>query len=304
MKYIFILNPTAAAGNTKKLSSKIVSYCKFNEIDYDLIETEYIGHASEIARKYTLEDNVTIFSIGGDGTANEILNGINDKVSLAIIPAGTGNDFFRMISDDDSSIMKSIIACINGQNISVDYGQANEKKFLNSTTLGLDARVNNLVCTVLKKPYIPKKIIYSLAASISVLMPKPFEISLDIDGTIIKQKALLIGVMNGKYYGNGVRPINDVSIQDGMFDIIVIDKINVLKLLTLLPKYLKGKTEGIKEMKIYRGKKIVLTTDTIVDAQSDGENYKTNNVVFTIKQKALDLRVPMDTLLDNKKTSG
>lgn len=299
MKHVFILNPTAASGKTKKLKEKIEKYCDNNEINYEIIETKYSGHASKIAKGFGINHNVILYSVGGDGTAFEILNGVNDKVPVAIIPAGTGNDFYRMISDQNENILKCIIDCINGVNVSVDYGVANERRFLNSTTIGLDARINNLACEVLKNPFIPKKLIYSLAASLGILNPQPFKMTLKIDDQIIKQKALLVGVMNGKYYGNGVRPINDVSIQDGLFNIIVIDNINVLKLIPLLPKYMSGKTENIKEMHIYTGKKVSITTDVMIDAQSDGENFKTNSITFDIMKDSLYLRVPQNSKLIN-----
>lgn len=297
MKHIFILNPTAASGKTQKIKNILEKYCIDNNLDYEIIETQYSKHASEIANQYGINDDVTLYSIGGDGTAFEILNGVNDKVSVSIIPAGTGNDFFRMISDDNSDILQTIIECIHGRNVYVDYGVANKTRFLNSTTLGLDARINTLACEIFKKSFMPKKFLYGIASSIGVLAPKPFNMTLTIDDKIIKQKSLLVGVMNGKFYGNGVNPIQDVSIQDGYFDIIVIDNIPVFKLLTLLPKYLSGNTKTIKEIHIYRGKKIKIETEIEIDAQSDGENFKTKSITFDIMKDSLNLRVPMSSKL-------
>ncbi len=292
MKHIFILNPTAASGKTKHLESKIVDYCTNNNLDFRVIITTHENHACEIAKKFTIEDDVCLYSIGGDGTAYEILNGINDKVPLSIIPAGTGNDFFRMIYDDNTDIMQIIIDSINGRLVKVDYGLANNKRFINSTTMGLDARVNDIVVKALKKSIIPKKLIYSLAASYSILNPKIFDITLELDDQIIKQKSLLVAIMNGKYYGNGVNPIQDVSIVDGYFDIIVIEDVSVIKLMNLLPKYLKGNTSNISEMKIYRSKKVKLSSNELIDCQSDGENFKSSSIIFDINENALTLKVP------------
>ena len=132
---------------------------------------------------------------------------------------------------------------------------------------------------------------------IGVLKPKVFKIKMELDNQVIEQETLLVAVMNGKYYGNGVNPIQDVSIQDGYFDIIVINKVNVPKLFGLLPKYLKGDTKDIKEMKIYRSKKVNISSNELVDAQSDGENFKSKYIVFDIMEKVLTLRVPEDSYL-------
>ncbi|NLP22750.1 MAG: YegS/Rv2252/BmrU family lipid kinase [Erysipelotrichaceae bacterium] len=292
MQHIFILNPTAGSGKAKSLKKDIENYCNQNNINYKLIITTHVNHASEIAKKYSIKDNVCLYSIGGDGTAYEILNGINDKVPLSVIPAGTGNDFFKMISNNNEDILKILIDSINGRNVNVDYGVANNKRFLNSTTLGLDAKVNHIACSILKNKIIPKNLIYKVASVMGILRPKAFKLKIELDDKIIEQESMLVAVMNGKYYGNGVNPIEDVSIQDGCFDIIVVDKIPLLKLPILLPKYLKGDTKDIEEMKIYKSKKVSIYTDELIYAQSDGENFKSKHIVFDIMENALTLRVP------------
>lgn len=297
MKHIFILNPTAGEGKAKQLENKIIDYCKNYDINYELIITRREGHASEIAKKYGIQDNVCLYSIGGDGTAYEILNGINDKVPLSIIPAGTGNDFFRMISDDNTDLLKILFDSINGKFVKVDYGVVNNKRFLNGTTLGLDARVNEIACTILKGKFLPKKMIYNLASVIGVINPKAFKVKIELDNEVIEQESLLVAIMNGRYYGNGVGPIDDVSVQDGYFDIIVIDNVNIIKLLYLLPRYLKGDTKNIKEMKIYKSKKIKINTEYPVNTQSDGENFKSKYLAIDIMESILTLRVPNDSKL-------
>ena len=73
-------------------------FLKIIRADYEIIETQFPNHAKEIAQQYTALDDVCLYAVGGDGTIFEVMNGINDQVPLAIIPCGTGNDFYRVIS--------------------------------------------------------------------------------------------------------------------------------------------------------------------------------------------------------------
>ena len=90
----------------------IKEYFAKNPQDYEIIMTEGKGHASKIASHFSIKDNVTLYSVGGDGTAYEVLNGINDHVCMAIIPAGTGNDYYRNLEVPEKSLHKILIETI------------------------------------------------------------------------------------------------------------------------------------------------------------------------------------------------
>lgn len=95
----FIVNHTSATGKCRNVLKKVIERLSEKGEQYKLFKTKYEGHASEIAEKLSKlpDEKITIIVIGGDGTINEVLNGISDfeKVRLGIIPAGSGNDFAR-----------------------------------------------------------------------------------------------------------------------------------------------------------------------------------------------------------------
>ena len=97
MKHIFIVNPTSGGGKPATLIPVIHEYFKDKKEPYEILLTERNGHATDLTRRYSIKDDVTLYVVGGDGTVFEVLNGLNDSVPMAIIPAGTGNDAFRML---------------------------------------------------------------------------------------------------------------------------------------------------------------------------------------------------------------
>ena len=97
MKHVFILNPFAGKKDSETYMGLISEYFSTHGGEYRILTTEYPGHASELAARYTAEEDVCVYAFGGDGTAYEVLNGLNDGVAMALIPNGTGNDYFRKI---------------------------------------------------------------------------------------------------------------------------------------------------------------------------------------------------------------
>lgn len=292
MKHIFIVNPYTCKAKTQGYIESIESLCHELHVSYEIFQTDYIGHACDITKRFTKEDDVCIYSVGGDGTACEVANGLAPDVSMAIIPAGTGNDFFRMFGLDTSNIPQIIKETIQGKEINIDYGLCNNKVFLNTTTMGLDARVNHMVCDLLKKTFLPKFMLYGIAAVSNVLNPQPFLATIKTNNQTFNTKSILIAVMNGRYYGNGFSPTRNAEIHDGEFDICLVHNTSIPRMLQLLPKYFKGDTENIKEVTHLRSNKITISSREPIHVQTDGENYTQHELNIELVPNGLRLRVP------------
>ncbi len=147
MHYIFIVNPTSGKGKALKISKKIVEVCNELKLNYDIHYTSYPKEATEIALKYKNENNI-IFSVGGDGTLLEVLNGVvGTKNLLGIVPAGSGNDFYRVLEDTSEEYIKT------------DIGKVNDTYFLNVTSFGIDAETAKNVL-LMKKLKVPSSLVY------------------------------------------------------------------------------------------------------------------------------------------------
>jgi len=296
MKHIFIINPKSGNGKSYELISVIQDYFKGKEDEYEIITTEAPGHASVVASEY--KDADCIYAIGGDGTAYEVLNGIQAGVSMAIIPAGSGNDYFSMLKVSNKSLKDIIHKTIEGKIVKVDYGLANGHKFLNCFCMGIDAEVVKHANEYSKKYPIPNKMSYMVSALKTIMKPKAIHASIVVDEECFSMEAMLMAVMNGQYYGGGFSPAPMASIQDGQFDILFVDYLKRRKIIPLLPKYFKGKHGDVEAVHSYSGKTIKIELETEWVYCCDGEVYYDS--VFEIKmvEKGLLLKVPVESELE------
>jgi len=295
MKHLFIINPTAGKGNSLKLIPDINRIFSEKDEEFIIEVTERPGHASEIAKYYSEKDTYRIYSVGGDGTLNEVLTGmINSKSSLAIIPTGSGNDFIRSITHN--YVDDILFRTIDGKEELIDLGTANGRYFVNISSAGIDAEVVNNAAKLRKLPGISGSLSYMLSALITIFfMFKSYSLKIEIDGKHYDKKSLLVAVANGKYYGGGMLPTPDAQINDGKFDICVASKMNRFKVLSFFPKFIKGKHTHLKEVNLYRGSKVSIRCDKGIMANIDGEVGKVKEIVFEIVPKAITVVIPLNS---------
>lgn len=297
MKHIFIVNPTSGKKAGKKAANVIREEMKQASVAYEVVETEYAGHAKVLAAYYGPQENVIIYAVGGDGTIWEVINGLPEGVCMGILPCGTGNDYYRMIYNSNLPFKDLLSQTIQGRIVQVDYGNSDSGCFHNCTTMGLDAQVNQLAIRLFKALPIPRKAVYGIAALITVLHPKPFQVEITTESQQFVQSVLLAAVMNGKWYGGGFNPTPQANLQDGYFDICLIESLHRFRLLQLLPQYFKGKHTKLKECRMLKAKQVKFHLNQPIAMQMDGEGFETDYIDFTVLEKKLTLLVPTNSLL-------
>lgn len=302
MKHVFIINPTAGKGKSLGLVPIIRDYFKGKPDKYVIKITEYPGHATEIAREYANSETCRIYSIGGDGTVNEIVNGMaGTKASLGVIPAGSGNDFIRSIHGEYQS--SDIVAdTIRGQERSIDLARANGKYFINISSIGFDADVVYNAQKFKRLPYIPGSMAYLFSLIYTIFKNKISEVKVTIDDQEISLKILLAAVANGRFYGGGMLPAPAAALDDGLLDICLVREVNRLKILTLFPKYMKGEHGEIEYVSFKRAKKIKIESKETIALNIDGEILTGQEVEFEILKGAINVIYPvgMETVSTTK----
>ncbi len=294
MRHIFIINPISGTKKSKSLIPIIENYFS-DKSQYEIHESQHPGHATEIASRYSIKDEVCLYSVGGDGTAYEVLNGRKDGVMMAVIPAGTGNDYYRTISENmpHLNLKDILIETIEGKVVSVDYGIANEHRFLNSCCMGVDAEVAEYTNEVLKKrKYIPKSGAYLIGALNKMFKIKNMACTITTNQESFSMDAILIAIMNGKYYGGGFTPAYNADIQDECFDAVLVENLPLRRIIPLLPKYFSGKHQGVPEIAYKMLDNFDFKCETVVTYACDGEIFKDNHIIFSMMKKGLQLRVP------------
>jgi YegS/Rv2252/BmrU family lipid kinase len=292
MKHLFILNPAAGKGRTVRLIPEINSCCESRGLDYQIAVTEYPGHATEIAAAYSKEQPLRIYSVGGDGTLNEVLNGMaGSGSSLGVIPSGSGNDFIRSIPGTQlkGDLVKQ---AVEGTEQFIDYGRVNDKYFINISSLGFDAEVVYQTGHYKKLPLITGELAYMLGILTTILVGKSNYMEVRIDDRVISGKSLLTAVGIGRFYGGGILALPDAVIDDGLLDVCYVEEMKRLKILHLFPQYMKGRHASIKGVHLYKAKRVEIALDKPIPMNRDGEIVLVDRAVFEIFPKGLSFLFP------------
>lgn len=273
IKYIFIVNPVAGHGNGKEVFKTILKCAKEDNVENELLwnYTYDKNSAKNLATFYSERfPYATIYSVGGDGTLNEVINGINNESKLGIIPAGSGNDFYRVSKN------------IQGDK-KINLGVVNGHKFINIASLGFDAKVaneaNNLKNQNKKMLVYPRAILRTLRDNESI--------EYTIDG--VKNESTVLVVGNGKFYGNGV-PINpDYDLNSDYLNIISAPALNRKQIIKFLLKVVRQKHIEDPVITHYLAKSLNIISDKNLLCNVDGEIMISKNFDFRVIKEGVTI---------------
>lgn len=293
MKHLFIINPVAGNGRTLEYVEKIKTLLG-NKEDYIIEITQREGHATELAKQYTSKQDYRVYAVGGDGTVNEVLNGMAEtKSSLAIIPAGSGNDFARTIYPSKYDEKELLSRLLTAESRLVDLSKVEDKYFLNIASVGLDAEVASNANQIKKCRFIKGEFAYILGIFKTLASFKINPLKVVIDKKIVLNKRiLLMAVANGKYYGGGIKIAPKANVKDGQFDIYLVNDMGLIRILNVLPKLFKGTHEEVKEVEVYKAQQVKIWSKDPITVNIDGEIRKMGNIHMQIIPKAISIVMP------------
>jgi len=263
-KTLFILNPISGRTSWTKKLAGLEKVIADNPV-YTLQETEYHGHATELARSNHLNYQ-TIVAIGGDGTVSEVAAGLeNTQAIMGIIPLGSGNGLAHHLGiPDDWRQALSIIE--NAQPKEIDLVKVNEKSVINVGGLGFDGHVAALFNKTTKRglfTYI--KIILS-----ELFKYQEFDYEIKAADFTNSSKAFIIAIANASEFGNRFKIVPDADHNDGMFNLVVIKKPPLWQLPYLFVKGYQGKLKQSKYYQTYLLEEAQISFSNTV-AHCDGE---------------------------------
>ncbi len=292
MKAFFIVNPVAGNGRGRRVWEEINAklFKSIGEQDYKF--TDFPGDATDLARDAVLKGYDTIVSCGGDGTVNEVLNGlVNSNVNFTILPLGTGSDFGKTVGI--RSYEDTIRALNNGEVVLSDVGKAyfykenKERYFLNILEIGFGAEVMEYVNTHKKH----RKYAFLIGVIATVMKMKKFKIELDYTSKTLDFESIEVIVANGKYFGGGMLASPGSKINDGELDVHILKAVSKLKTLTRLRDLIngsyieKGYSQDFQLDNIdFKGEEQLV--------EMDGEVTGRTPISITIEKKAVKLLVP------------
>ena len=281
--YYIIVNPIAGRGTAGKAVPEIEDRLKSLGIDYDLVLTEYPGHAIILAAEAGSNGYGTVVAAGGDGTSNEVINGLMQaadkdqvQVKLAILPVGRGNDFsYGMgIPQDLATACQNLVS---GRTRRIDVGfvkggdYPEGRYFGNGIGIGFDTVVGFEALKL--PPFIHGTPAYLIAAikTIFLYFKSPL-LRVDIDGDVLEQPCLLVSVMNGKRMGGSFQFAPDSESDDGLLNLCIVHHVSRLQVLGLMPKVMSGTQAEHEAVKMLTGQNIKIEAlNGSLPVHADGE---------------------------------
>ena len=282
--YNFIVNPNARSGLGKKVWNKLESILKAEKIDYRVYFTRYQKDATNITREITSSDEEHIVvALGGDGTVNEVVNGIVNfkNTILGYIPIGSSNDFARGLKLPKDPVAALRLVLSKPKLHPMDVGELKYKnkirRFATSAGMGFDADIVHESVVSHFKAFLNKiklgKLTYVGIAIHRLFLTTPCDITLTLDEkkSITYPKAYFVALMNNKYEGGGVKFAPHARNNDGKIDAVVAYNMPKLKVLMLFPSAFLGLHTKFKGICIHRAEKIKLVAKNALPIHTDGE---------------------------------
>lgn len=310
MKYAFIVNPSSGHGKRARLFiSEIRELMKQNP-DVSLHVTEGVMDAAIIADglaniAFDTSTDTRIFACGGDGTLNEVVNGIYDRphVELGVVPIGSGNDFVRNF---DSYNFTDINAQLNGNTVPVDllrirYEESGKEKTrycINGINIGFDGNTAILSNHLKKNKFFrgPLSYVTSIIMNLVEMRGQNLRIK-DGEDIIHAGKLLLLTLSNGRFCGGGIESCPNALVEDGMMEVLIVNRVSRKTFFRLMPAYIKGEllekeTEGDIYKYLRSNKITVEPIGEVMQFAVDGEEMKSGKAVIEIVQNGVKFVIP------------
>lgn len=263
-KILVILNPAARGERARSLRRTIQGF----STDIVIHETRKPGDAKMLAQRAVRQGFSTIVAAGGDGTVNEIVNGIGEAdVTLGVLPIGTMNVFALELGMENKDLAHAWGVIARGQTREIDLPRANDEYFVQLAGVGLDAEVVRQTTPEFKKALGPISYVLSLA---QVAARKPPRIVVtDAEGGELEGSFVLVG--NGRYYGGSLVLFRDARLDDGLLDVVVFKNQSHWDLMRYVQAIVFGDHTGLPDVEYFQTKHLHIAAEGEVPVELDGE---------------------------------
>lgn len=312
-EWYVILNPNAGRRRAARQRDALIAALTRAEIPFVLEQTHGVGDATLLAKAAIEQGYTQIAAVGGDGTFHEVVNGIMshpysdaNRVMLALIPMGTGNDFVKSLggfrSHDIVSAARQIatgkLRTVDVMQMTIgDASQHYSRYVLNDIGLGIHARV---AAETFKITHLGGWKVYALALIRALLDYHPLPLSIRLrehaggrEWTLPEQQVLLTCVGNGRWQGAGFQLTPQAVLDDGLLDLCTIEAVGWFEIIRHFPRVRKGTHGNLPQVTMRQVEHVVLTSPKPLLVSCDGEiaATATQRVEITIVPRALSVVV-------------
>ncbi len=288
--WALLINPISGSGKGATVGSRVAEFLLTHDVEFSVVTGE-----SAAALIENLQDFISRFpncdgviAVGGDGLLHCALQILTPaQIPIAMIPAGTGNDFVRTLGWPLDNFDEYLTRIISTPPQPMDLGLVEERWFGAILSTGFDSIVNEKANSM-KWPKGPSK--YNVAIAIELPRFKPRHYEITLDDREISVQAMLIAVANGRSYGGGMLVCTQADIHDGLFDVMVLHPVSKLEFLKVFPRVFKGTHITHPAVEIVRSKNVTIRAKAV--AYADGERLGDTPLTAECVNGALQTWIP------------
>ncbi|OLC52637.1 MAG: hypothetical protein AUH85_16520 [Chloroflexi bacterium 13_1_40CM_4_68_4] len=280
-----IVNPVAGKGKGARIALGLASELAAAGLHVDIVSTPGPGEAARLASHAVEEGYERVLAVGGDGTANEVANGLVDTpVALGLYPIGSGNDFARALGYPRKR--KKIAAFLaQARPRRIDVGEVNGRVFLNAAGVGIDGHVAERI--IASARVVGPTLGYFVGALVSIATYRPRPMRVTIDGTTRDGKMLVVVAANGTHFGSGMHVAPSAKLDDGLLDIVVGGDLGRWASLVALAKLYRGTHVDGRTILGFRASALDVELTEPLPMQADGEASRASALHVRIRPRAL-----------------
>ena len=282
-----IVNPVAGNGAGARIASRIAAEFRDQGMRVDVIQTPAPDEAARLAREGAADGYRVIIAAGGDGTANEIANGIaGSGAALALYPIGSGNDFARALGyprrrRDISRFIR------NAHRRTIDVGEVNGRIFVNSAGIGIDGHVAQRIAATSRLT--GKTFGYFAGSLMGIATYRPEPMRVLVDGELHSGRFLTVVAANGTHFGSGMHVAPQASLDDGQLDVVLAGDLSRWSSLVALGKLYRGTHVDGTTIVMKRARAVEIELQRPLRAQLDGETTMAQRFSIRVRPGALEV---------------
>ena len=297
---VFLVNPASANGSTGRRWPEIANRAAAAGLSADAFFSRAPGDLTELARRAADDGAELLVVVGGDGSINEVVNGIagREGIELAMIARGTGWDFARSLGLP-RKVDEAVAVATAGRTRTIDLGRATYRPwaggeahtlFANVASVGMSGAIAQRANDTTKA--LGGKVSYVWATFAVFARWSNTEVEVAIDGQTRRARMHDVIVANGQFFGGGMKICPDAKPDDGAFDVLLIGDLTKRDLIFTLPKTFRGTHLPHPKAELIRGVRVSVDAPGPLPIELDGEQPGTTPVAFEVVPQALRVRVP------------
>lgn len=259
-----VVNSIAGSGRAIVIADKISNELLLREIDYTVFKDNWPD---------SFEGFTDVFIVGGDGTLNYFFNRYpHIRLPLVVFSGGTGNDVHSLLYGK-KNFEEQFETALTALPKEIDGGKCNNKYFMNGVGIGFEGAVAKSLAGKKKRPG-KASFMAAILRRIFFYSSKTYNILIDNKPVYENKICMLISIMNGRRAGGGFHVAPEAAIDDGLLDVVMVDKLHPFLRLRWLPVIEKGKHLRLSFIKHFKTNKLVITSDELIQSHLDGEYYE------------------------------